>query len=395
VKKHLLTVLSSALAISAFAVACGGDDDPVNTDSGTGGTTSSGGGGGSAGAPDGGAGGTTSSGGNGGTTSSGGNGGTTTGSGGSGGADAGAGGMGGEGGAPLDPEAARGKYLVHVVSGCIDCHTPRTATGAPDVDNLLAGVECLIDVDPTDDEVGCIHSRNLTDHETGLRNRSDEEIKDMFMRGVRPNGEALHPFMPYWSFGNMTEEDGDAIVAYLRTLRGVDHQVPANQPPFTPPAEPAPLVDLDQVPEPEQDDENYESAMRGRYLAAQAGPCLECHTPSTEEGTPEPRDLSMVFSGGEEFPRAALGLPDIFPEVIVTPNLTSDATGLEGWTAEDVYTVLKEGVNPDGKPICPPMPAGMAGYVNLTDEDAMDIANYIISLPPIVAEHPVCEITPP
>ena len=34
--------------------------------------------------------------------------------------------------------------------------------------------------------------------------------------------------------------------------------------------------------------------------------------------------------------------------------------------------------------VCPPMPSGpMGAYGGLTDQDALDIANYIIGLPPI------------
>ena len=48
--------------------------------------------------------------------------------------------------APAPPRAvapasgvARGTYLVNHVSNCIECHTPTTATGAPDLTKLLAG----------------------------------------------------------------------------------------------------------------------------------------------------------------------------------------------------------------------------------------------------------------
>jgi len=191
----------------------------------------------------------------------------------------------------------------------------------------------------------------------------------------------------------MSDEDADAIVAYLRTVPGVEHELPPNQAPFLAPDEPAPRVDLDEVPEPDTDDSNYASAMRGRYLAAQAGVCLECHTPSTPMGTPEPRDLSMAFAGGEEF---RLGLEPIFPEVIYSRNITSDETGLDGWSAEDVVRALKEGVGPTGDPVCPPMPAGpMGAYAHLTDDDALDIANYILTLPPIENELAICEMPQP
>src|SRR5687768_11516880 len=41
-------------------------------------------------------------------------------------------------GGGADP-AARGEYLVHHVSVCIDCHTPRNKDGSLDMTRLLAG----------------------------------------------------------------------------------------------------------------------------------------------------------------------------------------------------------------------------------------------------------------
>lgn len=286
----------------------------------------------------------------------------------------------------VDPAVVeRGRYLVHNVAVCVDCHTPRTATGQLDEDKLLSGVECFIDVDPTDDAVGCLHTRNLTDHETGLRNRSDQEIKDMFMRGERPDGKALHPVMPYYVFGNMTEADGDAIVAYLRTLPGVDHMVPNSQEPWFPggerPAQPAPRFPEASIPMPRSSYANQEAAMRGRYLAGNVGICLECHTESNMTPGEVPRMIDKAFQGGEAFPRVALGLPEGFPDTIFSANITPHATGIEGWSVADVVRALKMGEDPDGRPLCPPMPAGPMGpFGGLTDDDANDIGHYLLSI---------------
>ena len=59
-------------------------------------------------------------------------------------------------------------------------------------------------------------SPNITP--TGLESRSDEEIKAMITRGVRPDGSRMLPPMPYAYYANMTDSDLDAIVAYLRSL---------------------------------------------------------------------------------------------------------------------------------------------------------------------------------
>ncbi|MGB0646722.1 MAG: hypothetical protein ACPGQS_06060, partial [Bradymonadia bacterium] len=123
------------------------------------------------------------------------------------------------------------------------------------------------------------------------------------------------------------------------------------------------------------------------------GACIECHTPEPEM-VPGPTaiDFEKLFWGGREFPAAALGLPVMpmgpFPEVIVSANLTSHMEfGLGDYTVEQIVRVLKEGVDKDDKGICPPMPSGvMAAFGGLTDDDALDIAHYIKSLPPVANE---------
>src|SRR3954465_1183456 len=82
---------------------------------------------------------------------------------------------------PIDP-VARGQYLVDHVAACPDCHTPRNEMGAPIPEQYLAGADCFVRLENGD----CLGSRNLTNHETGLANRTDAEIKRMIQDGVRP-----------------------------------------------------------------------------------------------------------------------------------------------------------------------------------------------------------------
>ena len=284
----------------------------------------------------------------------------------------------------LSAAAQRGKYLVDVLLVCGDCHTPRGAMGMPDMTKYLAGVNCFIDVAPMDPNTGCISTKNLTNHETGLRNvTSDSAVKDMIQNGKRPDGKFMQPVMPYYEYHNLTTADADAIVAYLRTVPGVDFRPAANQAPFDPPPPtPAPPIDLAFVPSVPPDSATAASAARGRYLAAVA--CINCHT--RDVMVPPgmlPIDNTKLFAGGRAFPAALFGVPvPPFPMNIYSQNLTQDATGLMGWTADDVKKVLKMGKDKMDKGVCPPMPAGpMGAFVNLTDADATDIANYIVTLP--------------
>ena len=99
--------------------------------------------------------------------------------------------------------------------------------------------------------------------------------------------------MPYWVFHNMTEDDQNAIVAYLRTVPGVDHQVAANEQPWasindgvgavcnmlgtqgTTPCK-ADFIDPATIPMPSAGFANQASALRGRYLSSMAGLCVDC-----------------------------------------------------------------------------------------------------------------------
>ena len=70
-------------------------------------------------------------------------------------------------------------------------------------------------------------------------------------------------------------------------------------------------------------------------------------------------------------------------------NITPDETGIEGWTAADVRTVIKTGVDTDGNHLCPPMPFGpMGAFGGMTDAHAQAIGEYVTRLPPIENELP-------
>jgi mono/diheme cytochrome c family protein len=287
----------------------------------------------------------------------------------------------------MNAQVARGSYLVNTVMLCIDCHTPRLASGAFDTTKHLSGVECFIDAIPASNTMGCLHSRNLTNHATGLMNRTNDQIKKMFLDGERPDGTFLDGerpdgtflvnVMPYWSLHRMTAEDADAIVAYLRTVPGVDHQVPANEVPFNiVPAATAPMTDAETLSVTATvAGTTQASADRGRYLANFA--CVDCHTPLTAPGSPRPLDFSKAFQGGRSF--------DVGPPfgTVWTMNLTPHANGLAGWTVADIVKVLKQGKDKNDMNVCPPMPSAYMGPLQgITDADATDIANYLVNLPP-------------
>jgi mono/diheme cytochrome c family protein len=111
---------------------------------------------------------------------------------------------------------------------------------------------------------------------------------------------------------------------------------------------------------------------RGKYLVSII-PCTDCHTPGTFLGNP---DFSRYLGGSDVgFEVPGLG-------VFYGPNLTPDKdTGLGNWTNAQIATAIMTGKRPDGRILAPPMP--VASFKSLTQADAMAIAAYLKTLPPI------------
>ncbi len=289
---------------------------------------------------------------------------------------------------------ARGKYVVDHIVACSDCHTPKLPSGAPDMSKYLAGNATFVQL-PNGD---VLPSRNLTpDKATGLGSFTATQITEMFMDGVVPAADggtsALNSVMPYYVFHNMASDDAEAIVAYLQSIPAVVNDVGKRSPSFDVPA-PSDYLDPATIPTPADTYPQRDSALRGRYLATESGLCIECHTPHLQSGS-KPLDTGKFFWGGEDFSSFFAGTLNIHP---VSANLTSDpTTGLGNWTTAQIVTVLHQGIDDQGAGICPPMPVGPDGaFGGLTDQDALDIANYIKSLPPAVNDVPdMCSWPPP
>ena len=135
-----------------------------------------------------------------------------------------------------DPAAiARGKYLVTIAS-CHDCHTPGYFLGKPDMARYLGGSDVGFELP----RLGIFHGPNLTpDKETGLGNWTDAQVLKALQTGTRPDGRVLAPIMPWHAFAQLTKQDADAIVAFLRSVPPVSHKAPG---PFGPTETPTSFV---------------------------------------------------------------------------------------------------------------------------------------------------------
>jgi mono/diheme cytochrome c family protein len=117
---------------------------------------------------------------------------------------------------------------------------------------------------------------------------------------------------------------------------------------------------------------SVDPVVRGRYLVTIMS-CNDCHTPGYLYGAP---DTLRRLSGSE------LGWTGPWG-VVHARNLTPDtATGIGKWSKEEIVKALRSGNTPDGSQLAPIMP--WENYASILDEnDAMAIASYLKSLPPV------------
>jgi mono/diheme cytochrome c family protein len=116
-----------------------------------------------------------------------------------------------------------------------------------------------------------------------------------------------------------------------------------------------------------------EAIARGEYIF-NAGGCGACHQP---EGTTAPiggYDIESPFGG-----------------TFHVPNITPDPeTGVGGWTGRDFILALKHGRSPSGGFFWPAFP--YRTYRGMTDADVLDLAAYVMSLPPVRNEVPAHDL---
>ena len=146
------------------------------------------------------------------------------------------------GGASVD----RGKYLVNI-TGCHDCHSPKSQGMSPDPARLLSGrpsttkmptkadgeIHTSLDLTAWWGPWGQTVASNLTpDTATGLPSRGyNEKTFIQTMRtGKKPNGTAVMPPMPVEVYQNLTDDDLRSIWMYLATLKPVRNAVLAGIP---------------------------------------------------------------------------------------------------------------------------------------------------------------------
>jgi len=267
---------------------------------------------------------------------------------------------------------ARGRYLASSVAGCMVCHSSRDEHiyGLPIKDGTLGmGGEVF------SRELGFpgnIYAANLTPYHLG--GWSDGELFRAITSGVSKDGHALFPIMNYPAYGRMDQEDIFSIIAYIRTLPAINHDVPATELDF-----PLNFI-VNTIPSPAmlspQPDSNNASAY-GKYLVTM-GSCVECHSKADKgkiiEGT--------EFGGGRDF-----GV--VNGKTIYSANITPDAeTGIGNWSRELFIRKFKQYTDSAYRPrpvakeeFNTPMP--WLAYAGMKEKDLAAIYAYLKTVKPI------------
>jgi mono/diheme cytochrome c family protein len=135
----------------------------------------------------------------------------------------------------------RGRYLVNI-TGCHDCHSPKSEGMTPDPARLLSGrpsttkmptkadgeIHTSLDLTAWWGPWGQTVASNLTpDKATGLPSRgyNEKTFVQTMRTGKKPNGTAVMPPMPVEVYQNLTDDDLRSIWMYLATLKPVRNAV--------------------------------------------------------------------------------------------------------------------------------------------------------------------------
>ncbi len=113
---------------------------------------------------------------------------------------------------PASDPVKYGEYLV-AIGHCMDCHTPRNDKGQLVTERWGAGGTVF------HGPWGASTSRNLTPHPEGLGRWTDAQIIRAVRTGTDRDGQPYKPPMAFAFYKNISDDDMQAIVAYLRTLK--------------------------------------------------------------------------------------------------------------------------------------------------------------------------------
>jgi mono/diheme cytochrome c family protein len=245
----------------------------------------------------------------------------------------------------------RGRDLA-AIGNCSDCHTVRGGK------SFAGGL-------PVPTPFGTIFSSNITpDAETGIGRWSEAAFRRAMRSGVNRDGQHLYPTFPYDHFTNVSDEDDQALYAYLMTRQPVHAPARENQLSFP----------LDQrfviagwkllfLRRGTYQPDGTQSAEwnRGAYLVEGLAHCGACHTPRNALGAER---ASAQFAGGDVDNWHAYAINAQSPAPVP-------------WDADALFAYLRDGWHPDHGVARGPMAEVVSNLSSVPASDIRAIATYM------------------
>jgi mono/diheme cytochrome c family protein len=245
----------------------------------------------------------------------------------------------------------RGRELA-AIGNCSDCHTVR---GGKDFAGGL----------PVPTPFGTVYSSNITpDADTGIGRWPEAAFRRAMRSGVNRDGQHLYPTFPYDHFTNVTDEDDQALYAYLMTRQPVRAPARDNQLRFP----------LDQrfviagwkllfLRRGTYRPDSSQSAEwnRGAYLVEGLAHCGSCHTPRNALGAERP---DARFAGGDADNWDAYAINSQSPAPVP-------------WDAQALFIYLRQGWQSDHGTARGPMAEVVSNLSQVKESDVRAIATYM------------------
>ena len=238
------------------------------------------------------------------------------------------------------------------IGNCNDCHTVR---GGKDFAGGLAV--------PT--PFGTIYSSNITpDAETGIGRWSEAAFRRAMQSGINRDGQHLYPTFPYDHFTHVSDDDDNALYAYLMTRRPV--RAPARENALSFPFNQRVAVAGWKLlfmrhgtyqPDPKQSAEWN----RGAYLVEGLAHCGSCHTPRNALGAEK---THATFAGGDV---------DTWHAYAINGQSSAPVP----WDAEALFGYLRQGWHPDHGVARGPMAEVVGNLAEVPEGDIRAIATYM------------------
>jgi mono/diheme cytochrome c family protein len=245
----------------------------------------------------------------------------------------------------------RGRELA-AIGNCNDCHTVRGGR------NFAGGL-------PVPTPFGTIFSSNITpDTETGIGRWSEAAFRRAMRSGVNRAGQHLYPTFPYDHFTNVSDQDDQALYAYLMTRQPVYAPARENQLPF--PLDQRPVIagwKLLFLRSPTYRPDPAQSAEwnRGAYLVEGLAHCGACHTPRNALGAER---ATAQFAGGDV---------DNWHAYALNERSSSPVP----WNAEALFAYLRNGWHPDHGTARGPMAEVVSNLSSVPNSEVRAIAVYM------------------